>query len=99
MDDLISRQAALRTDSFGDGHEGLRAFHSYHDYRLMREYLESLPPIEPERKKSKWIPVTNGRGGFECENCHCYAPSYQNGVEWLSDYCPSCGAEMIFLKI
>lgn len=44
--------------------------------------------------KSKWIPVTNGRGGFECANCHCYAPSYQNGVEWLSDYCPNCGKKM-----
>lgn len=44
--DLISREAALRTDCFGNGHEGLRAFHSYHDYRLMREYLESIPTIK-----------------------------------------------------
>ena len=49
---------------------------------------------QPERKTGKWIPVTNGRGGFECDQCHNYAPSYQDGVEWLSGFCPNCGAEM-----
>ena len=49
---------------------------------------------QPERKKGMWIPVTNGRGGFECDQCHNYAPSYQDGVEWLSGFCPNCGAEM-----
>lgn len=56
--------------------------------------LMLLPPAQPERK-GKWIPVTNGRGGFECNQCHCYAPSYQDGVEWLSAFCPNCGAMMI----
>lgn len=45
-------------------------------------------------KHGRWIPVTNGRGGFECSICHSYAPSYQDGVEWLSLYCPNCGAKM-----
>ena len=49
---------------------------------------------QPECKTGKWIPVTNGRGGFECDQCHNYAPSYQDGVEWLSGFCPNCGAEM-----
>ena len=49
---------------------------------------------QPERKRGKWIPVTNGRGGFECDQCHNYAPSYQDGVEWLSGFCPNCGADM-----
>ena len=49
---------------------------------------------EPERKRGYWVPVTNGRGGFECDQCHNYAPSYQNGDEYLSYYCPNCGAEM-----
>ena len=42
----------------------------------------------------RWIPVTNGRGGHECNQCHNYAPSYQTGKEHLSDYCPHCGARM-----
>ena len=54
----------------------------------------NLPSAQPERKKGEGIPVTNGRGGFECDQCHNYAPSYQDGVEWLSGFCPSCGADM-----
>jgi hypothetical protein len=42
----------------------------------------------------KWIPVTNGRGGSECNMCHAYAPSYQSGAEYNSPYCPECGAKM-----
>ena len=42
----------------------------------------------------KWIPVTNGRGGSECNMCHAYAPSYQSGAEYNSPYCPNCGAKM-----
>lgn len=47
-----------------------------------------------ERKNGKWIPVTNGRGGHECSLCHSYAPSFQTGDEWLTDYCPCCGSDM-----
>lgn len=58
MDELISRQAALRTDCFGDGHDGLRAFHVYEDYKKMRDYIEALPSVQPE---PKWIPVTEDK--------------------------------------
>lgn len=44
--------------------------------------------------RGKWIPVTNGRGGSECNMCHAYAPSYQSGREYNSPYCPNCGADM-----
>lgn len=46
------------------------------------------------QKTGKWIPVTNGRGGHECSECHSYAPSYQSGDEMLANYCPNCGAKM-----
>jgi hypothetical protein len=42
----------------------------------------------------KWIPVTNGRGGSECNVCHAYAPSLQSGAEYKSHFCPNCGARM-----
>jgi len=65
------------------------------------EYSDKLWKTAYERgkaeaypKKGKWIPITNGRMGFECNQCRNYAPSYQNGVEWLSDFCPNCGARM-----
>lgn len=50
--------------------------------------------MENEPKQGEWIEVTNGRGGHECSYCHAYAPSYMNGDEHLSNYCPSCGARM-----
>ena len=50
-DDVISRQMALRTDCFGDGHDGLRAFHVYEDYLKMRKYLESLPSVQPKTEE------------------------------------------------
>jgi len=50
--------------------------------------------IEIKQKTGKWIKVTNGRGGHECNQCFDYAPSFQNGVEYLSNFCPNCGAKM-----
>ncbi len=67
MSDPIDRQAALRTDCFGDGHEGLRAFHSYHDYRLMREYLESLPSTDAvEVVRCKECKFADGFAWYAC---------------------------------
>ena len=48
-----------------------------------------------EPKAGHWIKVTNGRGGHECDLCHEYEPSYQSGKEYLTNYCPNCGAKMI----
>lgn len=87
--DTISRQAAI--DACHNWDYGKNAYaYGY----TVKERLQKLPSAQPERKKGKWIPVTNGRGGFECNKCHNYAPSYQDGVEWLSDFCPHCGANM-----
>lgn len=41
-----------------------------------------------------WIPVTHSRGGHECSECHEYAPSYADGDEHLTPYCPHCGCKM-----
>ena len=57
------------------------------------QIINDAPTIE-ERKKGKWIPVMNGRGGHCCNRCNGYAPSYRNGDEHLSDFCPNCGADM-----
>lgn len=61
----------------------------------MRERLKCLPAADvAEVRHGRWIPVTNGRGGSECNQCHAYAPSYQSGAEYNSPYCPNCGAKM-----
>lgn len=64
----------------------------------VQHILDSAPTIEAEPKHGRWMPVANGRGGFECSICNNYAPSYKNGDEWLSDYCPRCGARMDEVK-
>ena len=82
--DCISRQAAIDT-----------VMECYDNDELFEVYewkLNELPAIQ--QKKGRWIPVTNGRGGHECDQCHEYAPSYQSGKEHLSDFCPNCGADM-----
>ena len=59
------------------------------------EFLMAIQALEAEPKTGHWIEVTNGRGGHECDLCHEYAPSYQDGDEYLTKYCPNCGAEMV----
>lgn len=56
--------------------------------------LMDLPSVTPKQRKGKWIPVTNGRGGYECDQCHNYAAAWQTGGDRLTNYCPTCGARM-----
>ena len=96
MDDTVYRQAAIDAlaDYIHNVDKVMGTGHMTEDdcKDAATSVLEELPSAE--RKNGKWIPVTNGRGGFECDECHNYAPSFQDGVEWLSDYCPNCGADM-----
>jgi len=95
MDKLISQQAAI---------DALRKMQTYKlyagddmilvDKAQVQMELMMLPPVQPERKTGRWVPVTNGRGGHKCDRCGCYAPSYQSGTEWLSNFCPECNADM-----
>ena len=80
MDDLIRRQQAIDIAS------------GYCHPANIAEELRKLPPAQS--KVGKWIPVTNGRGGHECDKCHNYAPAWQTGEERLTNFCPNCGADM-----
>jgi hypothetical protein len=94
-EDCISRQAAI--DAIHEDADWLAAQGSdWQTERMERDksILQSLPSAQPERKKGEWIPVTNGRGGHECDQCHEYAPSWATGEEHLTNYCPNCGAKM-----
>lgn len=96
--DMISRQNAIDAICKACSMEG--DYHKCDGYPETSTWcdelvaLRALPSAQPERKRGKWIPVTNGRGGHECSLCHSYAPSFQTGNEWLTDYCPNCGADM-----
>lgn len=98
MTDYIDRQAAIDAIcKHGTELErrGITVLTVVNHKQVTVDLLENLPSAEVEPvKHGRWIPVTNGRGGFECSICYSYAPSYQDGVEWLSLYCPNCGAKM-----
>jgi hypothetical protein len=88
-EDAISRKAML------DYQEHLHGKMSNEENYKMWEFIKALQSIASAPKKGKWIQVTNGRGGHECSLCHSYAPSYQNGNEYLSAFCPNCGSVMM----
>ena len=67
---------------------------AYSDKLWRAAYERGKKEAGAERKRGKWIPVTNGRGGHECNLCHDYAPSWQTGEERLTNFCPECGADM-----
>lgn len=52
-----------------------------------------LPDVQPV-VHGKWIPVTSGNWGSMCNLCQRPAPTYKNGTEYASRYCPNCGARM-----
>lgn len=89
-DDCVRRQAVIDAISANSVFEN--------EYNLtasrIQNAVEALPPVKPKSKIGHWIEVTNGRGGHECDLCHEYAPSYKDGDERLTKYCPNCGADM-----
>ena len=99
MSDLISRNAILKNiekirqsaQMMDDTH---RADIIMTGMYLCEEAVRNQPSAQSERKRGKWIPVNNGRGGHECDQCHNYAPAWQTGEEHLTDFCPFCGADM-----
>ena len=96
MSDLISRQAAI------DAIHNLYAIHgsegSWIDQKDAFKALNSLPSAEPVRH-GKWVPKTiiiGGRdhvSGMKCSVCG-EDPLNAEGDEFLTDYCPNCGADM-----
>lgn len=87
--DTISRAAAI------EAMDGFNACGYVEEpFERLEKALKEIPSAQPERKTGRWIPVMNGRGGHCCNRCNGYAPSYMNGDEHLSDFCPNCGAYM-----
>ena len=61
----------------------------------VQEVLDDAPTADVAPVvRGEWVGVAHGRGGHECSKCRGYAPSFQNGAEYLSSYCPNCGAKM-----
>lgn len=59
--------------------------------------IKALPSAQPQRMKGKWIDCSSSEH-YKCSVC-----GYRTGfwledndtlTEWLSNFCPNCGAEM-----
>lgn len=62
-------------------------------YKMFENAIENFPAVDAVPVvHGMW--VDNGTGGHECNVCHICAPSFRNGRENLSSYCPLCGARM-----
>ena len=60
--------------------------------------IENAPPIEPERKKGKWIEKDDGWGSVYYECSVCGKPyTLIDGLpsDNKYNYCPNCGERMI----
>lgn len=67
-------------------------------FRNARRAIEDLPDIKPKRR-GKWIKITGAMppeffGRHMCSLCETCAPYYKWQDEWLSPWCPDCGAKM-----
>ena len=89
MDDLISRQAAINAIENTDCELSADAWDE------LTDAIMQLPSAQTERKKGKWIRITDEvfADRFECSECG-KLPPIENFEWWLSDYCPNCGADM-----
>lgn len=60
----------------------------YREVEEIEGYVGSMPTIEPEREKARWVKMSDADGIFyACSECG----------EWhgeISNFCPNCGAEM-----
>ena len=101
--DLISRQDAI--DALGEEppvwYDGDDEIAERNQWRRDKAAIESLPSAEP--KTGKWKSTTSG-DHYKCSVCGYRAGYWFNEEnsceysmdmsEWLSNFCPNCGAKM-----
>lgn len=91
-DEDLARQRAIDTpNSFPNGSlnpAAVRYMAQLSERTRLKEMVYDAPTIEPERKKARWIKMSDADGIFyACSECG----------EWheeISNFCPNCGARM-----
>ena len=93
-DDLISRKDVM--DLILEWSDGYSYVETPTENAL--KAVESLPSVEPERKKGRWVP--DGKGFYACTSCgepwsHWWAVVVSpDRIYKELRFCPHCGAEM-----
>lgn len=92
MDDLISRQAAIRWIKAECNPYGKPTLDYETSCRIM-EYLDRMPTAQLERKKGKWLDI-----GDYCVCNQCGHTEQQfDGIQQIplhTPFCAICGADM-----
>ena len=71
----------------------------YHDKvceEMARRHQAEILELTADSPQGEWIDTTSG-AHYKCSACGYRAPMVWEDfeeVEWLSDYCPNCGARM-----
>lgn len=91
MAEYIKKDDALKCcTSIRDKH-GNPVARSVEYHRIRKLEPEDVRPLVPGRWERKCDGVCYWS---ECSNCGEYPPKNRYGQEWLSGFCPSCGAVM-----
>ena len=85
--DMISRQAAI--DAYGGWYVDECTEGGF--IGTVKQLLEGLPPVQPERKKGHWIAPKYYPTQFTytCSKC-----GYKQSFNGKFKFCPNCGADM-----
>ena len=87
-EDTISRQAVLNIINANCVYENEYNLTAKH----IKDAVESLPSTTP--KTGHWIKPSKWKIWHECDICHKCPTCHINGDEYLTKYCPNCGAKM-----
>lgn len=103
--EIISNYVENHIQEINSGYGDLNS-HTNRILRMIIDYINSLPSVNPTRPKAKWIDDNEyeidakyGRHLYRCSKCDRYANQFVGGTEdWWDickpNYCPNCGAEM-----
>ena len=61
-------------------------------YGTIMKIINSIPSVEPERKKGKWIEDETGYGFWICSECGFASEAFGSNI--LYPFCPNCGAKL-----
>ena len=96
MSDLVRREDVIREFVKNCSIEHVDINNVAIFYETIMKIINSIPSVEPERKKGEWKPFdrTWGRSIYHCTACgkaeDC--PTEMGRVIW--QFCPNCGAKL-----